>query len=628
MPIPQPITIDFETEAIARRPEYPPKPASVAILRPGNKREFYSWGHDSDNNCEKSKAQRVLKDIYRSGEPLLFQNGKFDTDVADVHMGLPVPAWERVHDTLYLLFLENPHALSLSLKPSAERLLNIVPKERDALKEWILANVPAAKAKPSEWGAYIARAPGSLVGKYALQGDAVSTSRLFKYLYPIIQGRGMGEAYDRERRLMPVLLRNEREGIRVALPKLEADYAMYTAALDKADNWLRKRLGVPNLNLDAPKEVADALERAGVVTQWVYTKPTKNFPQGQRSTAKKNMTLDMFEDQRVAAVYGYRQRLSTCLGTFFKPWLEQARVTNGLIHTSWNQVRQTHGKEQMAGARTGRLSSSPNFQNIPKLFEDRGDGYVHPKFLNVPLLPRMREYLIPDKGGLWLHRDYSQQELRILAHFVEGELLKMYLENPKLDVHGLVHAMILKMVKKDFIRTRVKNFVFQKIYGGGYPAIMAALDCDKITATRVVEAMMAALPGYEELEDSIEALGKAGIAIRTWGGREYFVEEAKFVAKFGYVMNFFYKLLNYLIQGSAGDCTKEALIRYDLHPKRQARLLVTVHDEVNSSAPKGRIKQENEIMREVMQSIQFDLPMLSEGKFGNDWGHLTKFAEV
>jgi DNA polymerase I-like protein with 3'-5' exonuclease and polymerase domains len=89
-------------------------------------------------------------------------------------------------------------------------------------------------------------------------------------------------------------------------------------------------------------------------------------------------------------------------------------------------------------------------------------------------------------------------------------------------------------------------------------------------------------------------------------------------------MTFDYKLMNYLIQGSAGDCTKEALIRYDEHPKREARMLVSVHDEINSSMAKKRFKLEMELLREVMQSIQFDLPMLSEGKFGNDWGHLTK----
>jgi DNA polymerase I-like protein with 3'-5' exonuclease and polymerase domains len=625
MSVPKPIVLDFETEAIERRPQYPPKPAGVAIKWSAQKiNKYYSWAHDSDNNCTKADAQKVLCDAYRSGEPLLFQNGKFDTDVAATHMGLPVPSWERIHDTLFLLFLENPHATSLSLKPSAQRLLGIKPSERDALHTWITTNIPAAKRKPSEAGAYIARAPGSLVGRYALQGDVRSTEKLFRHLYPIISKRGMLEAYDRERHLMPILLRNEQEGIRVDLPRMECDYAVYCAALEKADNWLRKTLGVPGLNLDADKDVGNALDASGTVTEWVYTKPTKGHPQGQRSVAKKNMTLDMFNNAKVASVYGYRTRLKTCLSMFFTPWLEQARATDGFIHTSWNQVRQTHGNENMAGARTGRLSSTPNFQNIPKMFEDRGDGFVHPKFLNVPPLPLMRSYLLPDKGEVWGHRDYSQQELRILAHFEDGALLQAYLADPKLDVHGLVHSMILEKVKRDFIRLRVKQFVFQKIYGGGWPALTAALGCDMPTAKLVVAAMMQALPGYETLEADIKATGRAGLAIRTWGGREYYTEPPKFVKKYGRVMTFDYKLMNYLIQGSAGDCTKEALIRYDEHPKREARMLVSVHDEINSSMAKKRFKLEMELLREVMQSIQFDLPMLSEGKFGNDWGHLTK----
>jgi DNA polymerase I-like protein with 3'-5' exonuclease and polymerase domains len=466
------------------------------------------------------------------------------------------------------------------------------------------------------------------VGRYALQGDVSSTEKLFKHLYPIIAKRGMLPAYDRERHLMPILLRNEQEGIRTDLPRMEQDYKMYCAALEKADTWLRKALGVPGLNLDADKDVGNALDASGIVTQWVYTKPTKSHPQGQRSVAKKNMTLGMFNNPRVASVFGYRNRLKTCLSMFFEPWLEQARATNGWVHTNWNQVRQSHGIENLVGARTGRLSSTPNFQNIPKMFDGRGDGYEHPKFLNVPPLPLMRSYLLPDKGELWGHRDYSQQELRILAHFEDGALLQAYLADPKLDVHGLVDTAIRDIAKLSFIRLKVKQFVFQKIYGGGFPALCAALGCDVPTAKLVISAMMAALPGYETLENDVKNTGRAGLAIRTWGGREYYTEPARFVKKYGRIMTFDYKLLNYLIQGSAGDCTKEALIRYDEHPKRQARMLVNVHDEINSSMPKKRLKEEMKILNDVMQSIEFDLPMLSEGKAGPDWGHLTKMAEA
>lgn len=613
MPTPKPIRIDFETEAIERRPEYPPKPVGVAIDK-----RYYSWGHPTGNNCDKRDGQRALQAAYKSGEDILFQNGKFDVDVAEQHMGLAVPSWERIHDTLFLLFLHDPHARNLSLKPSAERILGMAPEERDVVRDWLVDH-KIVKKKQKDWGAHISKAPGNVVGPYAI-GDNTRTGRLFAKLYPEIQRRGMMQAYDRERRLMPILLRNEREGVCVNVELLERDVKRYTHSLDFADNWLRKRLRSPNLNVDSDREVAAAFERADVVREWKLTKT------GQNSVSKKNLTLDMFADKKVASVYGYRNRLATCLRMFMEPWLLQALATGGRIHTSWNQVRQNHGAEQQAGARTGRLSSTPNFQNIPKTFEDRGDGYVHPKFLPQLLpLPLLRMYLLPDgRGQVWGHRDYSQQELRILAHYEDGDLLAAYLANPKLDVHGIVHRGIADILHLNFIRTRVKNFVFQNIYGGGVPAVCEALGCDPATAKRVINVLMQVLPGYGDLKDAVMDRGRAGEDIRTWGGRQYYTEEPHYVEKYNRFMTFEYKLLNYLIQGSAADCTKEALIRYDAHPKRNSRMLLTVHDEINCSMPKRGMRQEMKVLQEVMQSVEFDLPMLSEGKYGPNWGTLTK----
>ena len=92
------------------------------------------------------------------------------------------------------------------------------------------------------------------------------------------------------------------------------------------------------------------------------------------------------------------------------------------------------------------------------------------------------------------------------------------------------------------------------------------------------------------------------------------------------MQTFEYKLLNYLIQGSAADCTKEAIIRYDA-VRQESRFLVTVHDEINISAPAKAIKKEMALLREAMQSVEFDVPMLSDGKTGPRWSSLTKFEE-
>lgn len=142
----KPITIDFETEAIQRRPDYPPKPVGFSIMAPGDRRSrYYAWGHPAGNNCTMQAARAVLLDAWKSNHELLFHNAKFDVDVAQTHLGMPALMWERCHDTLYLLFLYDPHATSLSLKPAAERLLGMPPEERDAVADLGQAEQPISQ---------------------------------------------------------------------------------------------------------------------------------------------------------------------------------------------------------------------------------------------------------------------------------------------------------------------------------------------------------------------------------------------------------------------------------------------------------------------------------------------------
>ena len=620
------ITVDFETQKIEPRPNYPPKPAGVAIKRPGERKgRYYAWGHPTENNCSEAEGYGVVRDAFKSGEPLLFQEAKFDTEVACKWIPkCKMPRWDLIHDTKYMLFLRNPHSISLSLKPSAEIYLGMAPEEQADLRDWILKHVKGAKK--SDWGAYIALAPGNLVGKYAV-GDVVRTDGLGRLLLPYVHAHNMMDDYNRQRHLMPVLLHNEQEGIRCDVDTLAVDIPRMELDIETCDNFIRKRLRCKNLNVDSDVDFADALANAKIVAddQWVVTKT------GRRSTSKKNLLPGMFKDLRVFQAFSHRNKLSTCVGTFAAPWLAQAQATaGGTIHTSWRQVKGGSGGESdpSGGARSGRMQSSPNFQNIPKNFYKKDPNYSKPAFLDVQELPLMRRYLLADSGKhLWGRRDFNQQEIRILAHFEDGSLLKSYHTNPRYDMHQLVHDGVLEIVGKDFERDKIKSFNFQDIYGGGIPAFCQSLGCDYNTAKRVKAAKIAMMPDVQALREDIEKLAKYGKPIRTWGGREYFVEESKYVEKHGRVMDFYYKLLNYLIQGSAADCTKEALIRYDEHPKREGRMLVAVHDEINSSIPKGAVKREMQLLREVMQSIEFDVPMLSDGETGMNWGALTKFEE-
>lgn len=615
-----PDTIDFETAAIERRPKYPPVPVGFSIMKAGERKPTYHrWGHPTGNNTTKQAARAVLLDSWKSGRPLLFHNAKFDVDVAEEHMGMPRLSWDRYHDTLFLLFLHDPHAMSLSLKPAAEKILGMAPEERDAVADWLIDNGVIKSNQRSKAGAYISVAPGSVVEPYA-NGDVVRTRKLFDFIYPSIIKRNMGEAYDRERRLMPILLDNEKIGIRADERKLRTDLKQYEEATIIVDNWLRKRLKAKDLNVDSDAEVAEALERNNMITEWVQT------PSGKNSVAKKNLTLEKFRDKRVAHALGYRNRLATCMGTFMRPWLEMAQESGGTIYTNWNQVRQSHGNDGFAGARTGRMSSSPNFQNIPKSFEERDDGYTHPAHLNIPELPLMRQYILPDKGQVFCHRDYNQQELRILGHFEDDTLQAEYNAKPRMDIHTFVQEQIEEIYGLKLARSSVKILNFGMIYGMGLGKLAAGMKVTVEDAKKIKNAQLQAIPGLKSLAKSISARGKAGDAIRTWGGREYFCEPPKIID--GRMQTFEYKLLNYLIQGSAADCTKEAVIRYHGEKNRNGRFLVTVHDEINLSVPKAHVNTEMALLRKVMQSVEFDVPMLSDGKTGTNWSTLKKFKET
>lgn len=645
-----PITLDFETLPIQPRPKYPPEPVSFSLLLPEWRvPRFYSWGHlTGGNNCSRDDAKNILEAVWEDiseENPILCHNAKFDLDVAEDEFGLPLPPWHFIEDTMFLLFLSDPHQRELGLKPAAARILGMPPEEQDAVKAWLLAHKKQLEAehpeileigrkgkddkggiKPSTAGAFIAYAPGDIVGPYA-NGDVTRTIKLWAPLRKEIVERGMLPAYERERRCLPIFLRNEREGIRTDGAKLESDLAMYEKDQATTDAWLRKALKAPGLDFNKDQQVAKALQASNAVTEWTYTAT------GLPSVSKQNLKLAHFKDPKVAAAYGHRQRCATVLETFIRPWLHFSH--GGWMHTNWNQVRQSKGgAADTGGTRTGRPSSDkPNFLNMPKRFkEDDTSQYRFPAHIaGLHQLPKVRDYILPDEPGHVLgRRDYNQQELRILAHFEDGIdglpgiLLGEYLRNPRLDVHDFLMRKIIETFGIDIDRYATKTMNFGYIYGEGLPSLAARMSKSLEQTKQFRNAQMAALPGLKRLSDDIKKRSRAGEPIRTWGGREYYVEEP--ILWQGRMLDFTYKLLNYLIQGSAADVTKESLIRYDA-VRKNGRFALTVYDENNLSIPKKALRSEMLILREAMMSIEVDVPLLSDGEWGPRLGSLEKLKE-
>lgn len=633
---PDHITIDFETHPIQQRPDYPPKPVGVSIKWPGKPSHYFAFGHPTENNTDEHNAKRAVQEAFASPLPLLFHNAKFDLGVCYEKWGLPVQPWDRIHDTMFLAYLADPHSRALGLKELATALLNWPAEERDEVADWIILHqkeliarhgnvnpidkktgLPKPTITKKTAGAWIFSTPGTLAGRYAC-GDTDRTSALFEDLWPLIQDMGMGPAYDTERELMPILAQNEAEGMRVDMIALSRDVSEYNVALTHAETWLRKELRASGLNFDADADVAGVLSDRGIVPpeNWQTTES------GQLSMSKDNLLPEHFtgpNGDMIAAALGYRNRLKTCLSMFMEPWLSQAQRNGGYITTNWNQTR---GTDSGGGTRTGRPSTNHhNLLNVSKKWDGRDDQYRHPDFLGVPELPLCRRYIVPDEGEMWIHRDFSGQELRIFAHLEQGDLWQQYQDNPSLDPHEFVGNELMAVAGREIERTRVKTLNFQGLYGGGVPALQRKLRCSLVEAKQLKDFHNKALPGRVVLNDEIKKVINLGLPIRTIGGRLYLAEPP---GKDG--RSKVYKLINYAIQGGAADFTKRAIIDWHNHPGRRSRFLVTVYDEINISAGLGIAAQQMAVLKEAMeaQRLGMTVKMLSDGKHGMTWGDLTK----
>lgn len=610
-----PWMLDYETAAIEPRPHYPPKPVGVAIKYPGKKAVYFRWGHPRGNNCTKEQAIRAIKEAHRTGPPVCHHAG-FDLDVQETHLGIPWPA--EHHDTLLLSFLVDPDSPSLSLKPLAQRYLREPPSEQDALHDWILANIPKATKKTA--GAFISLAPGDLVEPYAC-GDVNRTEKLFKLFFAEVKKiPQMREAYGRECRFTRTLIRMERRGVPIATRRLGKAMAAHTAALKELDWKLLGLLKVPVKqrhdvieNYDdqeyfkwGGKKFADQLLKSKLVAYLPET------AKGNPSTAAEALLEVM--PPKLAHEFEVRSQIATCLNTFMGPWHRMALETDGLFYARFNQVRNGDEWGKFTGARTGRLSMTPNLQNVIRSDKDAR-------------VPQLRDFVVPGPYYALAQRDYSQQELRILAHYEAGPFLASYIANPGQDAHILVAQLIAQVSGIKLERRAVKDLNFGLIYGMGIAKTAKKMGVELPVARSASQAHKRALPGVPRLQQELDRRSRNHEPIFTWGGRRYYCEPPQLVN--GRLHSFEYKMLNKLIQGSAADCTKQGMLNYDALPLAEEHpMLLQVHDElINGVRVKGAEKLVHESMRDAMADVKFSVPMLTDGKLGRvSWHRMTKVA--
>lgn len=622
--------VDFETDEIVNRPEYPPVPVGVSIRRRG-RAKYWAWGHPVENNCTKTDARRALIDIYKN-DTVVFHHAAFDIDVGQTHLRLPFP--QRFEDTLFLTYLRDPRQQSLALKSVANVWLDMPPEEQQRLKDWILKNVPGAARAPTKWGRYIAKAPGKLVGIYA-NGDTIRTEKLFNLFMPYIDEHGMRDAYQVEKDIVRVKLAMERHGIQTNTKKLQRDAPKWAAARAASCASIFRKLKINKayesncpkgfFNLNSGDQLADALENAGMVDEWVLT------DKGNRSTSLENLQ-EVVIDKNFLKMYAIYSTLEKSMTGFLGPWLETGdRAGNGRIYPTFNQVRSDHKYEASSGGgtKTGRPSvSNPNFNNIPANVEEAKNADV---LLDVQKFVKrhginfigLRDYITPTPGNWLIARDYSQQELRVLAHYEDGALMQTFNDNPGIDIHQEIADEMTARTGIELQRKASKTIAFGILYGYGLDTLAEALGTTREDAKYLRDTFLNMLRGVKELQKWLKKCERLDRPIHTINGREYWCEDPKIIN--GKLRYFGYKLLNLLIQGTSADITKRAMIT--AHAQLKGQIIIQLYDEIIVDTPD--YKYDLNVLRNAMESAYsdvLDVALPTDGEYSKtSWARMRPY---
>lgn len=407
----------------------------------------------------------------------------------------------------------------------------------------------------------------------------------------------MSDAYLLEKSVLPAVIDMEMKGVKISesiVPALED----MSNRFGEGEAYLMNIVG--NVKLGG-KAMFNKLREKGYIDEDKIVYTEKGNPR-----YGKDFLPDLIEDEKLKDVLVTRSRMQKIIGTYLRPWSE-ARARDGRFYPYFNQIR----NEEDYGTMTGRFSS--NFQQVPRTDEGA--------------LINLRQFILPDEGEVILQRDYSGQELRIAAHYAEGEVLKRFQDNPDFDMHTWVQKEIHRLTGTMLDRkTHVKQIGFLKLYGGGPAAMSGKYGVTFDEAKEFFAMYDRAVPEFKALGRELELQVRSGVLLRTWGGRLYDVEPSKYEK--GKRREFYYKLTNVLIQGSAADMMKYAIAQYYHHPDRKGRIMLTVHDELVVSVKPEYVDSEMKLMKYCMENLPgWDLKMTSDGKTGKSFGELEEYKD-
>ena len=542
--------------------------------------DFRAWYVPVSRETEKAKKiLEIFRPVYENPKILkVGQNLKYDLTVLanyDIHLSGPL------FDTMLAHYLIQPE-----LRHNMDYLAEIYLNYKTIHIEELIG--PKGRGQKNM---------GDLepkdIYKYACE-DADVTLRLMKPLAEELRKNSLEEVFQNiEMPLMPVLARMERNGVVLDTETLKEVENDFTARLQTLEKDIYELAG-HEFTINSPRQVGEVL--FGELKLSEKVKKTKS---GQYSTSEEVLRDLHSKHPIVQKILDYRG-LKKLLSTYVEALPKLINPATGHIHTSFNQ----------AVTATGRLSSSnPNLQNIPVRGEDGRE---------------IRKAFIPEAGEIFFSADYSQIELRIMAH-LSGDEHMIEAFNAGHDVHAATAARIfhkdIKDISKDE-RRKAKTANFGIIYGISAFGLAERMDVSRTEAKELIDSYFEMYPKIKDyISKAVDTAREKGYIETEFGRRRYLPDiNSRNAVVRGYAER---NAVNAPIQGTAADIIKIAMIRVQQRLDAEgckARMMLQVHDELNFSVPTDEFDKVKRIVIEEMQgAYKMSVPLEADCGEGKNW---------
>ena len=529
-----------------------------------------------------NEAQNIVnrfKTIYENPKTLkVGQNIKYDLEVLrNYGIALQGPLF----DTMVAHYLLQPE-LRHNMDFMAEVYLNYETVHIDALIG------PKGKAQKN-----MRELAPSEVYNYACE-DADITLQLKNVLQPKLVEAGVERLFNEvEMPLIPVLAEMECNGVRIDTAALKETSQVFTERMLQLEQEIYQAAG-KTFNVASPKQVGDIL----FGEMKIIDKPKKTKT-GQYVTSEEVLQTLRSKHPIVAHILDYRG-LKKLLGTYVDALPKLINPRTGHIHTSFNQ----------AVTATGRLSSSdPNLQNIPVRGEDGKE---------------IRKCFIPEEGCEFFSADYSQIELRVMAHLSQdANMLDAFREG--YDIHAATAAKIYNKPVSEVTRderTKAKRANFGIIYGITVFGLADRLNIERAEAKQLIDGYFKMFPQVQQYMEQAKETARANGYVETFFHRRRYLPDinsgnatVRAIAE--------RNAINAPIQGSAADIIKVAMVRIFQRFQREnirSKMILQVHDELNFSVvPTEKEQVERIVMEEMQAAYPLDVPLVADSGWGNNW---------